>query len=647
MRPNASYTISPRVLLGCLLIGGLGRLGAQDAWESSIVYYDEDDSLVYVADEEGNRIPDFSYAGYRNGEHPIPNVLAVSTISPVAGDNTQHINDALFEIVLNDTVGDDGFRGALLLSPGTYEVRGTINLGYDGVVLRGSGDGDDPSSNTILLATADTPETTVLVAGGGASSKWTDAVSNTTTNITSDTVLVGARKFEVADAGSFAVGDNIIMYHPCTTEWLAAIDYGGTHSDLSDAEPEVDVPWTVGSQPIVFNRYITDIQGNTITIDAPVFNHLIRSLSQAYIYKYARNNLRTDIGIEDLRVEIETAGPTDENHPWNAIDLYQIEDAWVRNCTMSGFALSGVRTNTATRVTVENCRAVDPVSVIEGGKRYNFNVYTASQLILFKNCHATNGRHHYVSNGTSWTSGCVFVDCTSQGAFTSSEGHRRWSMGLLFDNLVELDGPRLDPRLLGLYNRGYYGTSHGWAAAHSVAWVCDMNDGDLIVQKPPTAQNYAIGCLSGGQITGIKPPAPFDEPEGYIEGSNRSGLHPRSLYYAQLEERLGGITGIRDTAGDREPVPQEITLHQNYPNPFNALANIRFDLSVASRVQIIIFDIQGKAVARLADHRMDPGAHVITWNGRTSQGLEAPTGVYLVHLSTKYVSRSMKMVLLK
>ncbi|MFC1619536.1 FlgD immunoglobulin-like domain containing protein [Candidatus Neomarinimicrobiota bacterium] len=646
MRHKARYIISHLALRGYLILGALGSLVAQDAWESSIVYYDEHDSLVYVADEVGNRIPDFSYAGYRNGNEPIPNIPVVKTIQPIEGDNTQHINNALFEIVLNYQEGEDGFRGALLLEPGTYEIRGTMNLGYDGVVLRGSGDGDDPVTNTILWATATTPGSTVLIAGGGGTSKWSDAVPNSTTDIISDSVLVGSRSFEVADVSAYAVGDNIIIYHPGTAAWLEAIDYGGTHSGEPDAEPGVDVPWTVGSQPIVFNRYIQAIEGKTITIDAPVFNHLIRSLSQSYIYKYARGNLRKQIGIEDLRIEIEAAGPTDENHPWNAIDLYQIEDAWVRRCTMSGFVLSGIRTNTATRVTVEDCRAIDPISIIEGGKRYNFNVYTASQLILFKDCHATNGRHHYVSNGTSWTSGCVFVDCTSQGAYTSSEGHRRWSMGLLFDNHVELDGPRpgLNPRLLGLYNRGHYGTSHGWAAAHSVAWACDMNNGDLIVQKPPTAQNYVIGCLSnGGQITGTKPPASFDEPEGYIEGSNNPGLHPRSLYYAQLIERTGAITSIRH--GD--PIPQEITLHQNYPNPFNALTHIRFELAVMSRVRLVIYDLQGREIARLADHRMDAGTQVVSWDGRTSQGMDAPSGVYLVHLNSENAVRNMKMVLLK
>ena len=100
--------------------------------------------------------------------------------------------------------------------------------------------------------------------------------------------------------------------------------------------------------------------------------------------KYTRSGIVTNLGIENLRIDIETSGSaTDENHAWNAVDLYQIEDSYVRNCTFLHFVLSGIRTNTATRITIDNCRALKPVSVIEGGKRYNFKTYTASQQILF------------------------------------------------------------------------------------------------------------------------------------------------------------------------------------------------------------------------------------------------------------------------
>lgn len=622
------------------------NLNALQGWQTEIVYYGEDSLLVYVSDAEGNRIPDFSYAGYKGGLEAIPDVPVVKTLSSVEGDNTTRIMYALSLIYYDMPEDENGFHGALLLEPGIYEITGKISFKYSGVVLRGSGDGDDPETDTILWATGNLPaERTVIVAGGGSTSRWRDAVSGTQTDIISDTVFVGKREFEVADASAYEIGDNIIIYHPCTDPWLQAIDYGGIHSGEGDAEPEVDIPWEVGSWPIVFNRYITDIQGNTITIDAPVFNTLVRALSQSYIYKYSRSNLKTNIGIENLRIDIKTTDGTDENHAENAIDLYQIEDAWVRNCTMLHFTMSGIRTHTASRITVENCNALDPVSIIEGGKRYNFNVYTASQQILFKNCHATNGRHHYVSNGTSWTSGCVFLDCTSSGAYTSSEGHRSWSMGLLFDNHTELDGPRasLNPRLLGLYNRGYYGTSHGWAIAHSVAWNCDVADGDLIVQKPPTAQNYAIGC--SGNITGIKPPASFDEPEGYIEGSNSPGLYPRSLYIAQLEERLGRPVNIDDH--QRTDLAAQFILHNNFPNPFNVSTIIAYYLKQPASVELKIYDLLGHEIITLINAKQSEGLHSIDWDGRNEYNYIMHSGVYIYSLKVENRIKSKKILFLK
>jgi len=619
-------------------------LHAQDSWQSQIVYYGSDSSLVYVSDPEGNRIPDFSYAGYKGGLEEIPDVPVVKTLAPLEGDNTTRIMYALSEIYYMPK-DENGFHGALLLEPGIWEITGSIKFKYSGVVLRGSGDGEDPSQNTILLATGNLPAgRTVLVAGGGSTSYWRDEVSGSRSDITSDTVFVGEREFEVADASGYSIGDNIIIYHPCTEAWLEAIDYGGTHSGEGDATAE-DVPWTVGSWPIVFNRHITDIQDNRITIDAPVFNTLIRSLSQSYIYKYSRSNLKTDIGIENLRIDIETNGGDDENHAWQAVDLYQIEDSWVRNCTFLHFGQSGIRCHTATRITVMDCKALDPVSQITGERRYNFNVYTASQQILFKNCHATNGRHHYVSNGTTYTSGCVFLDCTSSGAYTSSEGHRSWSMGLLFDKHTELDGPRagLNPRLLGLYNRGYYGTSHGWSVAHSVAWNCDVADGDLIVQKPPTAQNYAIGCF-GANITGQKPPASFDESEGYIEGMNVAGLEPRSLYLAQLEERRPEAVNIVE---DRNHFAEQFRLLPNFPNPFNVSTIIPFSLTEPADVQLTVYNIHGQEVATLLNVHLTPGVYHEQWNGLNAAGKILPTGIYIYTLSVNAVKQSGKMLLIK
>ncbi len=522
------------------------------SWQSSILNYNTTGKLNYVSDAAKNRIPNFSFAGYKRGESPIPTVPVKKTISAIAGDNTASIQAAI-DYVGGLTADVNGIRGAVLLNAGYYRVYGTLYIKYDGVVLRGVGNGSDSLTNTILYGVGDggvvingdtiSTQRSLVVAGGGTTNRWSSG-SSTKTYLTNDTLLVGDTVISMASTSSFAVGDNIIVYSPSTDAWLAAINYGGTHSTESGAEPGIDVPWTTSSElDIVFNRYVKAKTSTTITLDIPIYYRLVKSLSLPYIYKYTRSGLNKYIGVESLRIDNDYASSLDENHVWESLDMYQLEDSWVQNCTFVHFGQSGVRTATASRVTIQNCNAIDPISVITGERRYNFNFYQASQQILIQNCTATNGRHHYISNGTASTSGNVIYNCTSSGMYETTEGHRRWTQAILFDNLKELDGPRSDGNdiLLGLYCRGYYGTSHGWAMVNGVAWNCDAAQGKIVIQQPPTGQNYAIGC-KGSAVTGNTPIAPFSETQGYIEGTNVTGLVPQSLYKAQFQERMGSYT---------------------------------------------------------------------------------------------------------
>ncbi|WP_188194916.1 hypothetical protein [Nonomuraea sp. SYSU D8015] len=274
-----------------------------------------------------------------------------------------------------------GRRGALLLLPGVYPVAGTLYVRASATVLRGVG--DDPSSNSIIKATGNNPkERNVIVAGGG----WTGEVPGTRTEITTGFVQVGSREFEVANPGDLRPGDNIVITHPCTEEWLKAIDYGGH---------DVGPPWKAGEHPIIYNRYIRDISGNVVKIDVPVFNHLNRAHATSFLYKWDRAGLVTNVGVERLRVDIEYHGDPeqDEDHAYNAIVLLRTEDSWVRDCTMLHFTQAGVSTQETPRATVENCRAIDPVSIVTGSRRYNFNTYVYSQQVLFRDCHAYKARH--------------------------------------------------------------------------------------------------------------------------------------------------------------------------------------------------------------------------------------------------------------
>jgi len=93
----------------------------QQSWQSKFVKPDVNNNLVYIPDERGNIIPDFSKVGYASGEKEIPFVQVAETIEPVAGDNLENIQQAINRIA-DRTPDQNGFRGALLLNLNNSQI---------------------------------------------------------------------------------------------------------------------------------------------------------------------------------------------------------------------------------------------------------------------------------------------------------------------------------------------------------------------------------------------------------------------------------------------------------------------------------------------------------------------------------------------
>ena len=212
--------------------------------------------LLYRPDYLGNRILDASEVGYRGGGVPLPasNTVPVKvTVAPVSGDNTANIKNAINQVAALP-LDTNGFRGAVLLTAGTYPCSNTVKISASGVVLRGVGSSTN-GTGTVLQATAPNQYSLVQIAGSGSAS----TVSGTTHNITNLYVPVGARSFGVDSTNGLAVGDHVFVRRVATSNWIHDIGM-----DL------LTNPWTPDGYNIDMDRVITHIEGNHIFVDSPV-----------------------------------------------------------------------------------------------------------------------------------------------------------------------------------------------------------------------------------------------------------------------------------------------------------------------------------------------------------------------------------------
>jgi hypothetical protein len=77
---------------------------------------------------------------------------------------------------------------------------------------------------------------------------------------------------------------------------------------------------------------------------------------------------------------------------------------------------------------------------------------------------------------------------------------------------------------------------------------------------------------------------------------------------------------------------RRFVLHPNVPNPFNPTTRIAFEIPARGRARLVIHDVRGRLVRRLADAVFDPGRHQLEWDGTDGAGRGVASGVYLLRL---------------
>lgn len=451
--------------------------------DSKLISLGADGKLVYHPyNDRGDIIPDFSMAGYRRGLEEIPDVRVAVTISPNKDGADEHEKImAAIDKIARLPRDKDGFRGALLFQRGTYHISRPLVIDVDGIVLRGEGDGED---GTVLVSTGKSKDAFIRFSSkqglGGRR-----PIESKHQKITDDYVRVGSHTFSVADASVFAVGDEVIVHRPSTAAWLNAIGMDKIISAYGDGKV---FTWAPGSHDLNFDRVITKIEGNQITVDMPLFMALDVQYGGGNIYAYTWEARTENLGIEKMRLVCRydpELGIHDENRAKTGVIFNQVRDCFARDVSLYHFNFGmNVNTRSSSRITIERCKAFDPMTKVRGGYRYGFN--STGGAVLIKDCHTEDMRHAYSITSLA-TGPNVVVNSTSKNCYAVTEPHHSWAAGTLWDNVV-IEGPEAG---LMAVNRYSCAGGQGWTGTMQVFWNCKSNF--IMIQSPPTGQNFGFG----------------------------------------------------------------------------------------------------------------------------------------------------------
>jgi hypothetical protein len=479
--------------------------------KSQWVYFNSNSNLAYKTLERGDKIMDYSYAGYGGGGVMIPLVAVKKTVRPSGGDDTAAIQAAITEVSKISPV--DGFRGAVLLEAGAFDCQGTLTISTSGVVLRGSGSG----SNGTTIKMSGAPHVCISIAGSGSAQEVGGSAA-----ITDAYVPSGATSFCVDNASGFAVGDTVRIRRPITDTW---VQFMGMDQLVRDGKPQT---WLSGV--ITTERRIQGLSSNQIALDLPLTDSFdARHLNPpgGLMVKCTFPGRISQVGVEHLHI-LSPAQAVGINQPQHqALRLNAVVDAWVRDLAIEDTVNSVQIGSAAKRITVDTVHIRHSVATVGSAKPADFT--GSGSQILFNRCVVTGSNLFYFVTGARATGPIVLLNCAFYGNGWV-QPHARWATGLLVDRCQVPHGG------IDFMNRGEMGSGHGWTLGWGVAWNCVAKR--FLIQQPPGSANWAIGC-QGARETGAMP---FNKeprlPEG-IYDAHGTPVVPASLYLAQLRERLG------------------------------------------------------------------------------------------------------------
>ena len=152
------------------------------------------------------------------------------------------------------------------------------------------------------------------------------------------------------------------------------------------------------------------------------------------------------------------------------------------------------------------------------------------------------------------------------------------------------------------------------------------------------------GLVSSFFLHGIHPGSGSVMPAGPAAVFS-AGTHPQYQLWFVHFATAGSPTAI---AQSNTTLPPGYELQQNYPNPFNSATTLRFALPVGGKIDLSIYNLQGRKVARLATGKqLAAGWHQVRWEGLDAHRRPLSSGVYFYRLECGGKAITRKLILLR
>ncbi len=123
----------------------------------------------------------------------------------------------------------------------------------------------------------------------------------------------------------------------------------------------------------------------------------------------------------------------------------------------------------------------------------------------------------------------------------------------------------------------------------------------------------------------------------------------------EYEYMLEAVSNTRDvdsygpiTVRPMVVVPKRFFLFSNFPNPARRFTNIRFDIAEKTKVSLLVYNLQGRLVRKLAMNKVfTPGFYRIQWSCDDDFGRLLAAGPYIYRLQTAKYAKARVMILLR